>query len=165
MFCNLGHQQSSEVAKQHLEVALCAILDPTLWFDVIPMQAHLGFHREDIDSPCPVPVLLPNICTRSLLHRTDQLCRVRPFSLPTQLKSGRCLWNESWPSTLMLREFSSTSGSRAGERGFYESTFRLGQQEIFRNQKPQRDLVLTCFLKRYWEDPMGGYGVYSLSRW
>lgn len=87
MFWDPGQQQSSEVANQHLEVALCTILDPILRFDVIPMQAHLGFRRNDRDYPCPIPILLPNICPHSLLQRTDQLCRVRPLNLLIQLKA------------------------------------------------------------------------------
>lgn len=87
MFWDPDQQQSSEIANQHLEVALCTIRDPILRFDVIPMQAHLGFRRKDIDYICSIPILLPNICPHSLLHRTGQLCRVRPLSLLTQLKA------------------------------------------------------------------------------
>lgn len=52
--------------------------------------------------------------------------------------------------TLVLGEFSSTSGSKPDEQGFYERTFWFGQWEIFQNQKLQRQLVLTCFLKGPW---------------
>lgn len=47
----------------------------------------------------------------------------------------------------MLGEFTSTSGSKPDEQGFYERTFCFGQWEIFQNQKLQRELILTCFLK------------------
>lgn len=34
------------------------------------MQAHLGLHRKDPDSPCSIPIPLPDMSTHSLLEGT-----------------------------------------------------------------------------------------------
>lgn len=148
MFWNPGHQKSSEVANQRLEVILCTILDPILWFDVLPLQAHPSLHRKDVDSPVPSPSH-SQICALTASYREPW--RLRSFSLPTTESH----WNELWSpwGLWCLGSWVPPQGQNQMNKDFMKELFDLDIGKYFKTKSYEGSWFFLVSSK--------GFGSYS----